>query len=125
MQSDAQQQPRYNAAAATGLASPDRFVAPSAYSAPGGGASSVATGSTSTYIPPATQHNAAGGAARSGSTGFRRRGKLPKQVTDLLKAWLLDHALHPYPTDEEKQRLCAATGLTTNQVSNWVSGGEF
>ncbi|PWN99013.1 hypothetical protein FA09DRAFT_291313, partial [Tilletiopsis washingtonensis] len=54
----------------------------------------------------------------------RKRGKLPKAVTDLLKSWLLEHATHPYPTDEEKRRLCAATGLTMSQVSNWVSGPQ-
>jgi hypothetical protein len=49
----------------------------------------------------------------------RRRGKLPKVVTDLLKAWLLDHASHPYPTEDEKRRLCSVTGLSISQVSNW------
>lgn len=49
----------------------------------------------------------------------RRRGKLPKPVTDLLKSWLLDHSAHPYPTEEEKRRLCASTGLSISQVSNW------
>lgn len=49
----------------------------------------------------------------------RRRGKLPKVVTDLLKTWLLDHASHPYPTEDEKRRLCSVTGLSISQVSNW------
>lgn len=50
---------------------------------------------------------------------YRKRGKLPKAVTDLLKTWLLEHATHPYPTDDEKRRLCSLTGLTMSQVSNW------
>lgn len=49
----------------------------------------------------------------------RRRGKLPKPVTDLLKGWLLEHASHPYPTEDEKRSLCSMTGLTLSQVSNW------
>lgn len=49
----------------------------------------------------------------------RRRGKLPKPVTDLLKSWLLEHASHPYPTEDEKRSLCSMTGLTLSQVSNW------
>lgn len=57
------------------------------------------------------------------STGIapppRRRGKLPKPVTDLLKSWLLEHAGHPYPTEDEKRTLCSMTGLTLSQVSNW------
>jgi hypothetical protein len=51
---------------------------------------------------------------------IKRRGKLPKATTELLKTWLYDHAQHPYPTEEEKKRLCAHTGLTFNQVSNWM-----
>ena len=33
--------------------------------------------------------------------GKRRRGNLPKQVTDLLRSWLNDHLHHPYPTEDE------------------------
>jgi hypothetical protein len=51
------------------------------------------------------------------SGGKRRRGNLPKQVTDLLRSWLNDHVHHPYPTEEEKQMLMAQTGLTIHQVS--------
>jgi hypothetical protein len=50
----------------------------------------------------------------------KRRGKLPKATTELLKTWLYDHTQHPYPTEEEKRQLCAITGLTLNQVSNWM-----
>lgn len=46
----------------------------------------------------------------------RRRGNLPKPVTDLLRAWLRDHVQHPYPTEEEKQMLMQQTGLTIHQV---------
>lgn len=73
-------------------------------------------------------HHSPGHAYEAGSTQTvvgspssmpRRRGKLPKPVTDLLKSWLLDHSAHPYPTEEEKRRLCASTGLSISQVSNW------
>lgn len=46
----------------------------------------------------------------------RRRGNLPKQVTDTLRNWLTNHVAHPYPTEEEKQQLCQITGLNMNQV---------
>lgn len=46
----------------------------------------------------------------------RRRGNLPKHVTDTLRSWLTDHVAHPYPTEEEKQQLCQITGLNMNQV---------
>lgn len=50
---------------------------------------------------------------------FKRRGKLPREVTDYLRTWLLNHVDHPYPTEEEKRQLCDATGLSMNQISNW------
>ncbi|KAG6896716.1 hypothetical protein C0992_006553 [Termitomyces sp. T32_za158] len=50
----------------------------------------------------------------------RKRGKLPKETTDYLKAWLHRHSDHPYPSEEEKKQLCHATGLSMSQVSNWM-----
>ena len=47
----------------------------------------------------------------------RRRGNLPKAVTDTLRVWFTEHIAHPYPTEEEKQILMAKTGLTISQVS--------
>ncbi|KAL8786403.1 MAG: hypothetical protein Q9213_002819 [Squamulea squamosa] len=49
----------------------------------------------------------------------KRRGNLPKQTTDVLRAWLYDHLEHAYPNDEQKQHLIRETGLTEKQVSNW------
>jgi Homeobox KN domain len=46
----------------------------------------------------------------------RRRGNLPKQVTDILRAWFHDHLDHPYPTEEDKQAFIARTGLSISQV---------
>lgn len=46
----------------------------------------------------------------------RRRGNLPKQVTDILRAWFHEHLDHPYPTEEDKQMFIARTGLTISQV---------
>ncbi|RKP34973.1 homeobox KN domain-containing protein, partial [Dimargaris cristalligena] len=48
-----------------------------------------------------------------------RRGNLPKAVTAILKAWLLEHVKHPYPTEEEKIALAHETELSLNQISNW------
>lgn len=53
-----------------------------------------------------------------GRPGKRRRGNLPKHVTDLLRGWLNDHLHHPYPTEDEKQMLMQQTGLNINQVSS-------
>ncbi|KAL1932491.1 hypothetical protein VTP01DRAFT_8169 [Rhizomucor pusillus] len=52
-------------------------------------------------------------------TKKRRRGNLPKEVTEFLKSWLVDHKKHPYPSEKEKIQLAHETGLTVNQISNW------
>ncbi|KAI9262489.1 homeobox KN domain-containing protein [Helicostylum pulchrum] len=49
----------------------------------------------------------------------RRRGNLPKQVTEFLRRWLILHKKHPYPTEREKQKLADDTGLMVSQISNW------
>lgn len=46
----------------------------------------------------------------------KRRGNLPKAVTDHLRNWFVGHLAHPYPTEEEKQRLMHETGLNMSQV---------
>ena len=46
----------------------------------------------------------------------RRRGNLPKSVTDILRAWFHEHLDHPYPTEEDKQMFIARTGLSISQV---------
>ncbi|KAK5989102.1 Homeobox protein PKNOX2 [Cladobotryum mycophilum] len=49
----------------------------------------------------------------------KRRGNLPKETTDKLRAWFVAHLQHPYPTEDEKQDLMRQTGLQMNQISNW------
>ncbi|KAF9418323.1 hypothetical protein HW555_004856 [Spodoptera exigua] len=36
-----------------------------------------------------------------------------------MRAWLFQHLVHPYPTEEEKRTLAAQTRLTLLQVNNW------
>ncbi|CAO2812993.1 unnamed protein product [Amaranthus hypochondriacus] len=50
---------------------------------------------------------------------WRPQRGLPERAVSILRAWLFDHFLHPYPTDNDKQLLATQTGLTRNQVSNW------
>lgn len=45
----------------------------------------------------------------------KRRGNLPKETTDKLRAWFLAHLLHPYPTEDEKQDLMRQTGLQMSE----------
>ncbi|KAI9706439.1 MAG: hypothetical protein M1836_003445 [Candelina mexicana] len=49
----------------------------------------------------------------------RRRGNLPRWITDTLRTWFNANIKHPYPSDDEKMRLMELTGLTMQQVSNW------
>ncbi|KAK8962018.1 BEL1-like homeodomain protein 11 [Platanthera guangdongensis] len=44
---------------------------------------------------------------------------LPEDSVMVLRAWLFEHFLHPYPNDNEKLLLASKTGLTRNQISNW------
>ncbi|KAJ3668915.1 hypothetical protein LUZ60_010865 [Juncus effusus] len=50
---------------------------------------------------------------------WRPQRGLPERAVSVLRAWLFEHFLHPYPTDTDKQMLSKQTGLTRNQVSNW------
>ena len=54
------------------------------------------------------------------SRNRKRRGNLPKPVTDILRGWFHDHLDHPYPTEEDKQAFASRTGLTINQVSGHI-----
>lgn len=49
----------------------------------------------------------------------KKRENLPKESTALLKKWLLEHMLMPYPINEEKHLLCCKTGLDISQINNW------
>ena len=46
----------------------------------------------------------------------KRRGNLPKPITDILRAWFYEHLDHPYPSEEDKQMFIARTGLSMSQV---------
>ncbi|XP_039037559.1 BEL1-like homeodomain protein 8 isoform X2 [Hibiscus syriacus] len=51
--------------------------------------------------------------------GWRPQRGLPERAVAILRAWLFEHFLHPYPTDTDKHMLANRTGLARNQVSNW------
>ncbi|KAJ6829944.1 BEL1-like homeodomain protein 7 [Iris pallida] len=50
---------------------------------------------------------------------WRPQRGLPETSVSVLRAWLFEHFLHPYPNDSEKLMLARQTGLTRGQVSNW------
>lgn len=77
------------------------------------------------------------GGTSENSKQRKRRGNLPKETTDKLRAWFVAHLQHPYPTEDEKQDLMRQTGLQmsksqlaakykfqmlttlSDQISNW------
>ncbi|KAH9696350.1 homeobox domain-containing protein [Citrus sinensis] len=50
---------------------------------------------------------------------WRPQRGLPESSVSILRAWLFEHFLHPYPKDTDKIMLARQTGLTRSQVSNW------
>ncbi|KAG9151493.1 hypothetical protein Leryth_015097 [Lithospermum erythrorhizon] len=50
---------------------------------------------------------------------WRPQRGLPERSVNILRAWLFEHFLHPYPSDADKLLLARQTGLSKNQVSNW------
>ncbi|KAL3539002.1 hypothetical protein ACH5RR_002368 [Cinchona calisaya] len=50
---------------------------------------------------------------------WRPQRGLPESSVTVLRAWLFEHFLHPYPKDSDKIMLARQTGLTRSQVSNW------
>lgn len=50
---------------------------------------------------------------------WRPQRGLPESSVSILRAWLFEHFLHPYPNDSEKIMLAKQTGLSRNQVANW------
>lgn len=50
---------------------------------------------------------------------WRPQRGLPESSVLVLRSWLFEHFLHPYPKDSEKIMLARQAGLTRSQVSNW------
>lgn len=75
------------------------------------------------HSPPASNFGVLGDPIDS--RGKRRRGNLPKPVTDILRQWFHEHLDHPYPSEEDKQMFMSRTGLSISQVgsSNPFFGG--
>lgn len=61
----------------------------------------------------------AGGTANNPSAKVKR-GVLPRKATAVLRSWLFQHLVHPYPTEDEKRQLAAQTKLTLLQVRQVV-----
>lgn len=53
------------------------------------------------------------------SQPWRPQRGLPERAVSILRAWMFEHFLHPYPSDVDKHILARQTGLSRSQVSNW------
>ncbi|KAI4380873.1 hypothetical protein MLD38_007012 [Melastoma candidum] len=50
---------------------------------------------------------------------WRPQRGLPEKSVSVLRAWMFQNFLHPYPKDAEKHLLALKSGLSRSQVSNW------
>lgn len=50
---------------------------------------------------------------------WRPQRGLPEKSVSVLREWIFQNFLRPYPKDSEKQLLAVKSGLTRSQVSNW------
>ncbi|KAK1289292.1 Homeobox protein ATH1 [Acorus calamus] len=56
---------------------------------------------------------------KSDQQSWRPQRGLPEKSVSVLRTWMFQNFLHPYPKDSEKHLLAIKSGLTRNQVSNW------
>ncbi|XP_021732364.1 BEL1-like homeodomain protein 9 [Chenopodium quinoa] len=55
---------------------------------------------------------------------WRSQRGFPDKAVAVLKNWLFEHFLHPYPSDSDKHMLAQKTGLSRSQVSNWFTNAR-
>lgn len=56
---------------------------------------------------------------RKDQQSWRPQRGLPERSVSVLRAWMFQNFLHPYPKDSDKHILALQSGLTRSQVSNW------
>mmetsp|Transcript_15194 Transcript_15194/g.28908 ORF Transcript_15194/g.28908 Transcript_15194/m.28908 type:complete len:219 (-) Transcript_15194:242-898(-) len=49
------------------------------------------------------------------------RRKLPRRSREILAQWFEDNIASPYPTDEQRDQLVQATGLSAKQIHHWFT----
>ncbi|KAL5544172.1 hypothetical protein UlMin_007956 [Ulmus minor] len=49
----------------------------------------------------------------------KKKGRLPKEATQILLDWWTLHYIWPYPTEGDKVALAEVTGLDQKQINNW------
>jgi hypothetical protein len=51
----------------------------------------------------------------------KRRGNLPKESTDFLMAWFMDHWERAYPDEPTKLRFCERTGMVMSRFNATIT----
>ena len=54
-----------------------------------------------------------------GSLRLKKRANLPKGAKIVLRKWMMEHFVNPYPSEEEKTLLAKKAGISFDQVNNW------
>ncbi|XP_017488633.1 PREDICTED: homeobox protein PKNOX2-like, partial [Rhagoletis zephyria] len=80
---------------------------------------SAAAAAAARKVPAAHKAKKTSGEKQSTGGGHSKRGVLPKQATSIMRSWLFQHIVHPYPTEDEKRAIASQTSLTLLQVNNW------
>ena len=57
---------------------------------------------------------------RGDQQSWRPQRGLPERAVAVLRAWLFEHFLHPYPNDVDKHILARQTGLSRSQVIFYI-----
>lgn len=59
--------------------------------------------------------------ASGGMKSKRKSTSLPSETVEYLKSWMMspEHIVHPYPTEQEKQKIMEETGIELKQLTNW------
>eukprot|EP00475_Leptophrys_vorax_P016286 TRINITY_DN22753_c0_g1_i1.p1 TRINITY_DN22753_c0_g1~~TRINITY_DN22753_c0_g1_i1.p1 ORF type:complete len:310 (+),score=71.52 TRINITY_DN22753_c0_g1_i1:40-930(+) len=55
----------------------------------------------------------------------RSRPLFPRKAQLILMDWLQSHKTNPYPTKEQKARLCSAAGITLQQLNKWFTNARM
>ena len=56
--------------------------------------------------------------------GRKSGNRFPKAAIKILREWLDVNSHHPYPTEDEKERLKRSTRLSASQISNWLANAR-
>ncbi|KAF9425989.1 hypothetical protein BGZ94_007035 [Podila epigama] len=51
----------------------------------------------------------------------KNRRKLKQHYTTVLVDWIRNHKSHPFPTKDEKTRLCKLASISETQLNNWFT----